>query len=381
MDSGQIVAAEVGDATALSLLILYVVLALGVSFLCSIAEAVLLSMPVSYVEAMKEKKPKQAAFLVRLKTERLDQALAAILTLNTIAHTTGAIGAGSHAITVFGNAWFGAFSAVMTLAILFLSEIIPKTIGAVYWKNLALPVAWFTQAMVIVLFPVVWISEKLTRVIAHGKQAHVFSRDEFISMARVGEQAGTLDGNESHMIRNLLRFDSLTVKDIMTPRTVIAALRGSLTVGEGLLFTEERSFTRMPVYGENRDDMTGFVLKESILRAAADDRNDDLIESLKRPVMTVSESILLSDLLERLLAERQQIAIVLDEYGGTQGLVTMEDLVETLMGMEIVDETDGVEDMRQLARHQWEKRAKRLGLELESSEPSQKVEQNDQQKE
>jgi len=349
----------------LVMLITYVSLALGISFLCSLAEAVLLSVTPSYVEHLKEKRPKQAELLKRLKQDKLDQSLAAILTLNTIAHTAGAIGAGAKATVVFGSAWFGLFSAVMTIMILFFSEIIPKTIGAVYWSTLSGPAALFVHILIIILYPIVWISEKLTRLIAHGKNLHVFSRDEFIAMARVGEETGQIQSKESSIIRNLFRFESLKVTDIMTPRTVISALPEDMKIMDALKQVTQNPFSRLPIYRTNLDDITGFVLKDDVLIFTAQKRGDEKLKSLKRNILAVPTSVSLPALLERVLKDRQHIAIVVNEYGGTKGLVTLEDLIETLMGMEIMDETDNVEDMRVLARKQWVERAKALGLEAD----------------
>lgn len=343
------------------MLVFFVLMALGVSFLCSIAEAVLLSLPASFVEGLKEKHPRRAERLMRLKTDKLDQALAAILTLNTIAHTVGAIGAGAQATAVFGEVWFGVFSAVMTFLILFLSEIVPKTIGAIYWKALAMPVAEFIRVMIISLYPVVWISEKVTRWISKGKSPHILSREEFISMAKAGEKSGEIEGHESKMIRNLLRFEELKVSDIMTPRTVVEALSEELTVAEALEKVQGLSFSRLPLYGKDLDEVTAVILKENIFLAAAEDRHDEKIETMGRDVISVPETIPLPKLLEDLLWKREHLAVVLDEYGGTAGLVTMEDLVETLTGIEIMDETDDVQDMRELARNLWDKRSRELG--------------------
>jgi CBS domain containing-hemolysin-like protein len=198
------------------LLITYVLLALVFSFVCSIAEAVLLSITPSYIAALHEQSPKRAALLKRLKQDNVDQSLAAILTLNTIAHTVGAIGSGAKATAVFGSAWFGLFSAVMTLLILFVSEIVPKTLGAVYWRRLAGPTASFVRGLILVLYPLIWISEKLTQLIAGGRKVHAFSREEFVAMAGVGEKAGAIDENESWIIRNLFRLKSLKATDVMT---------------------------------------------------------------------------------------------------------------------------------------------------------------------
>ena len=353
--------------TDVFLLVSYILLALVFSFLCSVAEAVLLSITPSYIAGLRDKKPKLAALLKRLKQENVDQSLAAILTLNTIAHTVGAIGSGSKATVVFGSAWFGLFSALMTLAILFLSEIIPKTIGAVYWRNLAGLTAQFVRGLIWSLYPLIWVSEALTRLIARRKSAHVFSREEFIAMAGIGERAGKLDQRESRIIKNLFRFDSLTAKDIMTPRTVISGLPQDMSVTESLDAKPSMTHSRLPLYQGNLDHITGFILRDDLLIAKAQDRGDVKLETLKREIKTVLDDMSLSNLLEFLLEKRQYIALVIDEYGGTQGLVTTEDVVETLLGMEIVDEMDKVEDMQVLARQQWAKRARALGLEVDAS--------------
>lgn len=340
----------------------YVLLALGVSFLCSIAEAVLLSIPPSYIEGLKEKRPGRAALIKRLKQDDLDRSLAAILTLNTIAHTIGAIGAGAKATLVFGSAWFGLFSSVMTLMILFLSEIIPKTIGAVYWTRLVGPVSLFIRGLILLLYPIVWISEKTTRFISRGKALHIFTRDEFVAMASAGEKTGELAQKESRMIKNLLRFESLKVSDIMTPRTVVSAFSEETATADALALMVQAPFSRFPVYRNGLDNITGFVLKQDILAHAARNEEGVQLKMLKRDIIPVPDSVPLTRLLETFLTHRTHMAIVVNEHGGTDGLVTLEDLIETLMGMEIMDETDSVEDMRVLARKQWIKRAKAAGV-------------------
>ena len=347
------------------LLIAYVTLALGFSFLCSVAEAVLLSLTPSFIEERKSKLPKQAALLKRLKQDNIDQSLAAILTLNTIAHTVGAIGAGAKASAIFGSAWFGLFSMFLTLAILLLSEIVPKTIGALYWSRLAWPIALFILLLIRTLYPLVWISERLTRLISRGKTLHVFSRDEFLAMTRVGERSGQINDKESRIIRNLFRFDRFRVVDIMTPRTVMVGIKGSLSVEEIFDFVVSQPFSRLPVYAVDMDDISGFVLKTDIMLEKAQGRNSTEIRELERDLLTVPESVSLSMLLEHLLKERHHIALVVDEYGGTEGLVTLEDVVETLMGIEIMDESDTEQDMRAMARRMWEERAQKLGVDAE----------------
>ncbi|MFO8240377.1 MAG: hemolysin family protein [Dissulfuribacterales bacterium] len=351
--------------TDVALLITYVLLALGVSFLCSIAEAVLLSVTPSYIEGQKEKRPRRAALLKRLKLDHLDRALAAILTLNTTAHTVGAIGAGAKAAVIFGSTWFGLFSAAMTIMILFLSEIVPKTIGATYWSKLVGPMAIFVNALIVTLYPIVWISERLTKYISRGKDVHIFSRDEFIAMASVGVETGQIHSKESRMIQNLLRFESLNVADIMTPRTVISALAEDMKIIDSLKQVTRNPFSRIPLYRSNIDDITGFVLKDDVLIFTAQKRGDEKLKTLKREIIAIPMSVSLTALLERFLNDRQHIAIVVNEYGETAGLVTLEDLIETIMGMEIMDETDDVEDMRALARKQWIKRSKAMGLDAD----------------
>jgi len=348
------------------LLVTYVLLALVFSFLCSVAEAVLLSITPSYIAGLREKQPKQAALLKQLRQYNVDRSLAAILTLNTIAHTVGAIGSGAKAAAVFGSTWFGLFSAVMTLMILFLSEIIPKTLGAVLWRKLAGTTAIFVRALIVVLYPLVVVSERLTKLIARGKNVHVFSREEFIAMARIGEQSGQIDEHESRIIRNLFRFGSLKAKDIMTPRTVIFAVPQDMTVTEVLDAKPTIPFSRLPLYRTHINDITGFILKDDMLMSKAQDRGEVKLETLKREIMPVTSEMPLSGLLEFLLDHRQNIALVVDEYGESRGIVTIEDVVETLLGMEIVDEMDKVEDMQALARKQWAKRAKALGLEVDA---------------
>jgi CBS domain containing-hemolysin-like protein len=347
------------------MLVVYVTLALGFSFLCSVSEAVLLSLTPSFIEERKSKHPKQAALLKRLKQDNIDQSLAAILTLNTIAHTVGAIGAGAKASAIFGSAWFGLFSTLLTLAILFLSEIVPKTIGALYWSKLSWPIALFILLLIRTLYPLVWISERLTRLISHGQTLHVFSRDEFLAMTRVGERSGQINDKESRIIRNLFRFDRFRVVDIMTPRTVMVGIKGDLRIEEVFDFVVNQPFSRLPVYAVDMDDISGFVLKTDVMLEKAQGRDTTQIKELERDLLTVPESVSLSMLLEHLLKERHHIALVVDEYGGTEGLVTLEDVVETLMGIEIMDESDTEQDMRAMARRLWEERAQKLGVDAE----------------
>ena len=349
-------------STDVALLVTYVLLALVFSFLCSVAEAVLLSLTPTYIMGLRAKKPELAELLQKLKIDDVDRSLAAILTLNTIAHTVGAIGSGSKATAVFGSAWFGAFSAVMTLLILFLSEIVPKTLGAVYWKRLAWPTAQFIRGLILALYPLIWVSESLTRLIARDKKGHGFSRDEFLAMAGIGAQTGQLAANESRVIRNLFRFGALRAADIMTPRTVVMAFPQNQTVGETLGDRTDLPFSRLPIYDGDLDHVTGFVLKDDLLRAMSEGQGDAELVTLRRDLPSLAEGLSLSGLLEFLLDHRQHVALVRGEYGEVRGLVTLEDAVETLLGQEIVDESDQAEDMRALARQRWEQRRRELTL-------------------
>lgn len=354
----------VADASTYNvlLLIFFVVMAIGVSFTCSAAESTLLSITPSYIADIKDSDPKRADMLKKLKQDNVDQSLAAILTLNTIANTLGSIGAGAQANLVFGSAWFGVFSAVMTMAILTFSEIIPKTLGTVYWRQLSGVVAYFVFAIIKLLYPVIWLSERLTRLLVKGKDAHVFSRREFAALASVGEESGHIDPLESRIIRNMLAFGAIKVEDIMTPRSVIMAFEQSALVSDVFANHSKIGFSRLPVYDEGLDDITGFVLKTDLLLSKANGNLNQPLSNLSREVSFVFNKMKLFDLLDFMLKERIHIAIVVGEYGEVKGLVSLEDVLETLLGLEIVDEIDKVEDMQQLAKQLMHKRSKRLGV-------------------
>ncbi|MCF7804430.1 MAG: CNNM domain-containing protein [Candidatus Marinimicrobia bacterium] len=345
----------------MTLLIIYVLLALGVSFLCSVMEAVLLSVTPSYMASMEQKQHAVADRLRDLK-ENIDRPLSAILSLNTIAHTVGAAGAGAQAAIVFGNAYVGIFSAILTLLILVLSEIIPKTIGAVYWRKLTPAVVRTLIPIIWVLLPLVKVSQGITALLSSDSGETSMSREEFTALAKMGEEEGLFDEEESRILKNLFRFRSVRVKDVMTPRIVLFALPESMTVGEMVDEHDQLRFSRIPVYAESRDDITDYVLKDEILLHAARDEEDLPLGEFKREMIVVPEMMPLPELFERLLDNLEHIALVVDEFGGTAGVVSMEDVVETLLGMEIVDEADSVEDMQVLARQEWVKRAKRLGI-------------------
>jgi CBS domain containing-hemolysin-like protein len=343
------------------LLVLYVALAIGVSFLCSIMEAVLLSVTPGHLVAMERHSPRVASKLRKLK-DNIDEPLAAILSLNTIAHTGGAAGAGAQAAHVFGDAWIGLFSAILTLAILFLSEIIPKTIGAVYWKQLTPTVTRTLVWLMIPLRPLVWMSGLASRAIsAEHDPVHV-SRDEIRALADLGARKGVLDEGESRVVNALLRSRSLRAADIMTPRTMMFALPEDETVGDVVAMHRPLRFSRIPIHGDSIDSLLGFVLKDEILERAAGGESDTRLAELRRELLLVPATAPLPHLLDLFLSSREHIAAALDEFGGTAGLVTLEDLLETVLDLEIVDEVDSVEDLRAAARQEWRLRARRLGL-------------------
>ena len=343
----------------MTLLVLYVFLAVAFSFLCSILEASLLSITPSYVAALESDNNPAGARLRALKSD-IDRPLAAILSLNTAAHTVGATMGGAQAAIVFGNAYVGIISAVLTLLILVFSEIIPKTLGALYWRQLAPAAARVLNVMIWSLYPLVWLSQQLTKLMSRGGKEAQVSRAELAALARLGVEEGVFEQQESHILQNLLRFNDLKARDVMTPRTVMVAFPESTPLQE--IADRDLPFSRLPVFEKDRDHITGFVLKSDLFEALAEDRHDETAGALKRDILTVPDTLPLPRLFERLLERKEHIALVVGEYGGTSGLATMEDVVETLLGMEIVDEADTEHDMQALARERWRERAARLGL-------------------
>lgn len=347
----------------MGLLIFYLVLAIGVSFLCSILEAVLLSITPSYVAVLEQQGDKSGEILRKLKQD-VDRPLSAILTLNTIAHTVGAAGVGAQAQVVFGNAYVSITSAILTLLILVFSEIIPKTLGATYWKRLSGFAARTTNFLIIITYPFVLLSKEITKWLSDEEKQPLVSREEISAMAELGFEEGVFEEGESNIFKNLIRFSSLRVKDIMTPRIVVVKFQEDQTIEEILKHKEELRVSRMPVYGENEEDITGYILKNDLYYNLSEGNGEKKLKEIRREVLILPETISLKTLFERLLEKQEHIAVVVDEYGGFSGVVTMEDVVETLLGMEIVDEIDAIEDMQKLARQKWRERAKRLGIVL-----------------
>ena len=335
-------------------LLFFIFLAIGFSFYCSVAEAVLLSISPSFIRTLRESRPKDAERLSELKSN-IDRPLAAILSLNTIAHTVGAAGVGAQAVAIWGGTSLGPDTvlaiagAVMTFLILIFSEIIPKTIGALYWRKLGPFVAITVRWLIKLLFPLVWISEKLTKILSGGKSHHTLTREELGAMAEIGAQQGILGQSESKFFNALIRFPEVKVKDVMTPRVVVVAFDQSMTVKELFEKLPELPTSRIPIFNETLDHATGFVLKVDLLLAQGEGRQNEPLSAFKRDLLSVTDESPLPEVLETLLADRHHIAIVVGQFGAVRGVVTMEDIVETLLGLEIVDEHDTEVDMQQFA--------------------------------
>lgn len=346
----------------MTMLLVYLFVALLFSFFCSISEAVLLSVRPSYVVALEKRRPRAARALRKLK-ESVDRPLAAILSLNTIAHTVGAVGVGAQSAIVFGSAYVSVASAVMTLLILVLSEIIPKTLGALYWQRIAPAfgpiILWLTR----ILAPFVWLSDQITRLLStRGRGDAAFSRDELRAMAEIGAREGLIDAKELAIVSNLMRLNRLSVTDVMTPRPVIFSLSADMTIGAFFNAFADKPFSRIPIYAENADDIVGYVMKSDLLHAQALDEFEKPLADFKRPFLAIPDMLTASAVFDRLAHESSHIALVVDEYGSVRGLVTLEDILETLIGLEIIDESDTVEDMRKLAHKQWQNRVRQLGI-------------------
>ncbi len=361
----------------MTLLIVYAVISIFISFLCSILEAALLSFTPTFIKMKTQEGKGYAQTLAGFK-KNIDQPLIAILTLNTIAHTVGAILVGVQAeslpykIDFLGINIVGIVSAIMTILILIVSEIIPKTIGATYWKKLGKFTALFLN---IIIFPlkytgILWLLNLTTKLI--GKSAHVstMSREEFIAITDAAEQEGVFEESESAVIKNLLLFKSVTAKNVMTPFPVVITEDESTTLSQFHETHKNLQFSRIPVYKEKSHNITGFVLRDDLLEEIVEERGDKPLSDIKREINMVNDKIPIPELFDTFIKQRAHIALVVDEFGNTTGIVTMEDIIETLLGLEIMDESDAIEDMQVQARKNWERRAKRMGIQLEDQDPT-----------
>lgn len=368
------------------LLFVFASISIIFSFLCSVWEAVLLSITPAYTEV----KLKEGGFVgKKLKEfkENIDRPLSAILTLNTVAHTVGAMGVGAQATTIWKDStwswdldFFGYYTlslgmeaivaVVMTMAILYISEIFPKTIGANNWRGLAPFTVRSLNIIIKALYPLVWFSQLITKFLKKDKSKSVLSRADFTAMTDIAEKGGELKKNESKIIRNLLGFNKVLAKDVMTPRTVVVAADESTTVREFYENNKNLRFSRVPLFQGSKDHITGYFLKDHLLATLIEDKDNAPLSSIKRELIVVNEEFPIPELFNRFMEKREHISLVVDNFGGMSGIASLEDVIETLLGLEIVDEFDGTEDMQKLARQRWETRAKALGIIEEKSTES-----------
>lgn len=350
----------------MTLLLIYLTIAIGVSFLCSILEAVLLSITPSYVERVQKSQPRAASRLVKVK-DHLDESLSSILILNTFAHTMGAAGVGSQALQVFGPQWETLIAVVLTLVILYASEIIPKTLGATFWQQLAIPSAFIISLLIKLVYPLVWVSTRLTKLFSRNRDNEI-TREEVIALASLAHKEGALFVQENSYVTNLLNLRDTKTEEILTPRTVTHMLDESITVEQALKEPKTRQFSRIPVYAGSSDTITGKVFYVDLLEAACNGRNDLPINKLVKPIFRVSEKLPVQKLLDTFIKQRAHLFLVEDEFGQMSGIVTLEDAIETLLGREIVDERDTVEDMQALAKELFRNRLREEKIHYDTAE-------------
>ena len=364
----------------MTLLIIYAIVSVFFSFLCSILEAVLLSITPTFINIKKSEGQEYASELETLKKD-VDKPLIAILTINTIAHTVGAILVGVQAKVAYAEMYgsserailgvkitedvmVGIVSTIMTILILVASEIIPKTIGATYWKQLA---NFTSKALKVMIFPlkytgVLWLLQLTTKLIGGKGHGSILSRESFLVMTEMAEKDGVFKENESKVIRNLIGFKEIQVNDIMTPRSVLKLADESETIQSFYDAHKTLRFSRIPLFSENPDEITGYFLKDDLYKALIDGKGEAKLESIKRTILVTKKDLSIPDLFDKLIKEREHIALVVDEYGSVSGLASQEDVIETLLGLEIMDETDNIADLQLYARKSWESRAKKMGI-------------------
>lgn len=362
----------------MTLLLFFAAISIIFSFLCSVWEAVLLSITPAYTEV----KLKEGGFVGnKLKEfkENIDRPLSAILTLNTVAHTVGAMGVGAQAATIWKDStwkweidFFGYYTlslgmeaivaVIMTMAILYISEIFPKTIGANNWRSLAPFTVRSLNIIIKILYPLVWFSQLITKFLKKDKSKSILSRADFTAMTDIAEKGGELKQSESKIIRNLLGFNKVLARDVMTPRTVVVAADESTSIRGFYEKNKNLRHSRIPLFRGSKDHITGYFLKDQLLASLVENKDDALLGSIKRELIVVNDKFPIPDLFNRFMEQREHIALVVGDFGGMAGIATLEDVIETLLGLEIVDEFDGTDDMQKLARQQWEKRAKSLGI-------------------
>ena len=339
----------------MALLLAFLIGAMLISFLCSVLESTLMSTPISFITMKEEEGYAPATKMKHYKTDP-SRPLAAILTLNTIANTIGAAGVGRQATLIFGSEWFGLVSAVTTILILLFAEIIPKSIGTAHWKSLMGFATGAIGILIISLYPIVVAIEWFQKTISPKEGDATISREEVIAMADVAEESGELDEDENEVIQNMLSLDDITAADAMTPRVVAAIAPESMKLKA---FYKDKRFlhhSRIPVYTDNDEYITGYILRMEALQLIADDKFDITLGEIRRDIASFSEDATLDKIWDEMISKDEPISVVIDEYGSFQGILTLEDVIETILGNEIVDERDEVRDMQQLALERWKKR-------------------------
>jgi len=342
----------------MELLVLFFVLSVSVSFLCSILESVLLSVTMSYICVLEEEKPSVGA-LLRSHKKHINKSIASILILNTIANTLGAAAVGAQAAKLYGNDAVVYVSVVLTFAILFLSEIIPKTIGAIYWKQLAPMSAGIIRFFIFITYPIILSTLFVTNKISKGKESsHALTKEELLHSMYLSEDDGLIDEKESDFIENILKLNKIKVSEVLTPRSVVFAVEENMTIKE-IIETQPAIFkvSRIPVYRGSMEDVTGIVLTKKIFKQALVDDSVS-VSSIKKRIYTINENIPVSKALDLFIAKKEHMFLVLDNYDQTEGILTLEDCIETVLGVEIVDESDSTDDMRQLAKMRMKQRRK-----------------------
>jgi|TARA_B100001765_G_scaffold74309_1_gene45182 CBS domain containing-hemolysin-like protein len=339
----------------MSRLFFYFFAVLGISFLCSLLESFILSVTHAHISLVSKDRPALGKKLSHFK-ENINQPLSAILSLNTIANTVGAASVGAITLVEFGSNWVAIMSGILTLCILIFSEIIPKTVGALYWKKILVPATFAVQVLIIMTYPLVVFLEFLSKWLAKAENEDKVSREEVIAMAELGEDEGTIEESESTVIENVLMLDDISVEEVLTPRSVIFAVNKTNSVREVLDKYNDIEFSRIPVYEDGLDNIIGIVRRHVLLKSKAEDQFDVTMGELAKPIHAVEENDSVGDVLDEFVKRREHLFMVKDQFGQVAGLVTLEDAIETLLGVEIVDETDSVVDMRKLALDNWRKK-------------------------
>ena len=355
----------------MTLLLIFLLGAMLISFMCSVLESSLMSTPLSYINMREDEGYKHAPRFKQYKTESA-RPIAAILSLNTIANTIGAAGVGAQATELFGSQWFGLVSAVTTILILVFSEIIPKTIGTRHWKKLMGFTTTTLRIIIVLLFPIVWVVEKLSKTISEDEEEAAVSREEVAAMADMAEDEEVIDEDENKIIQNVIRLDDVKAEDVMTPTTVAAIAPEKMTLKQFYKDKRYSHFSRIPVYSDSDEYITGYVLRSEALELLTEDKFNMTLGDIKREIAMYGEKMPVSEIWDLMLRNKQHIACVIDEYGSFQGILTLEDIIETIVGLEIMDERDDVADLRQLALDRWHQRQSRfkvIDLPEDTSDP------------